>query len=187
MWMHTCVYFVWGGGGWSHGAALCRSHLPPHSTDTQGNGRRGGGFILEKGIGVQWSNGQQCWFYWWAKGKGHWLGVWKPIYPSIWQNSGPPLSSAASACLIRHAHPWNYALYEKGVYILHTCTHRPGANVSPNAWPRCGQRANWVYKHKHIPWEGRRQGCILCSLFCEGDSTLTKTAVSIIKDDAVAL
>lgn len=37
-------------GGVSHGTALCLSHLPPHSTDTQGNGRRGaeGVFILVK-------------------------------------------------------------------------------------------------------------------------------------------
>lgn len=33
-------------GGESHGAALCLSHLPPHSTDTQGNDRKGGEFIL---------------------------------------------------------------------------------------------------------------------------------------------
>lgn len=34
-------------GGASHGAALCLFHLPPHSSDTQGNGReRGGEFIL---------------------------------------------------------------------------------------------------------------------------------------------
>lgn len=62
MCVHICVcVFYWMGG--SLGAALCLSHLPPHSTDTQGNGRKGGEFILEKGIGVQWSNGQQCRFY----------------------------------------------------------------------------------------------------------------------------
>lgn len=44
-----CVYFA--GMGVSQGAALCLSHLLPHSTDTQGNGKKGGEFILEKGIG----------------------------------------------------------------------------------------------------------------------------------------
>lgn len=47
--LHVCVAVcvlccVWG-WWWSHGAALCLSHLPPHSTDTQGNGREGGGGI----------------------------------------------------------------------------------------------------------------------------------------------
>lgn len=44
----TCVcIFGWDrgccGGGGSHGAALCLFHLPPHSSDTQGNGREGVG------------------------------------------------------------------------------------------------------------------------------------------------
>lgn len=52
MCVHICVCILLDGGV-SHGAALCLSHLPPHSTDTQGNGRKGREFILEKGTGVQ--------------------------------------------------------------------------------------------------------------------------------------
>ncbi len=44
--VYMCVYFA--GGGWSHGAALCLSHLPPHSTDTQGNGKKGWGIHFGK-------------------------------------------------------------------------------------------------------------------------------------------
>lgn len=37
-----------GCGEGPQGPALCLSHLPPHSADTQGNGRKGGEFILAK-------------------------------------------------------------------------------------------------------------------------------------------
>lgn len=82
----VCVCFIgcWGAGvGGSHGAALCLSHLPPHSTDTQGNGGEGGEFILKEGLRVQRPNGQQCGFLLMARGKGQWRGVWKPIYQSL--------------------------------------------------------------------------------------------------------
>lgn len=48
--MRACVCVcVFGLGVQSLGAALCLLHLPPHSSDTQGNGReRGGEFILER-------------------------------------------------------------------------------------------------------------------------------------------
>lgn len=36
------------GGGGPQGPALCLSHLPPHSADTQGTGRKDGEFILAK-------------------------------------------------------------------------------------------------------------------------------------------
>lgn len=83
---YVCVCFIgcWGAReGGSHGAALCLSHLPPHSTDTQGNGREGGEFILKEGLRVQRPNGQQCGFLLMARGKGQWRCVWKPIYQSL--------------------------------------------------------------------------------------------------------
>lgn len=47
--IHVCV---WGGRWWwwwgPQGPALCLSHLPPHSADTQGTGRKDGEFILAK-------------------------------------------------------------------------------------------------------------------------------------------
>lgn len=125
---HVCIWFFGGEGG-SQGAALCLLHLPPHSSDTQGNGReRGGEFILgrKKRIRVHRSNGQQCWFHWWAKGKGHRLGVWKPIYQSIWQNSGPPPSRSTPVCLIRHTHPWLCLKWESdSLYFAHLHTDTP--------------------------------------------------------------
>lgn len=44
--IHVCVC-MWGGGG-PQGPALCLSHLPPHSADTQGTGRKDREFILAK-------------------------------------------------------------------------------------------------------------------------------------------
>lgn len=49
----VCVFVhshVCGGGCGEgpQGPALCLSHLPPHSADTQGNGIKGGEFILAK-------------------------------------------------------------------------------------------------------------------------------------------
>ena len=126
-----------GGGGLMGQLCVCPICHPTLLTPRGTAGRVGGGdSFWKKESGVQRSNGQQCRSYWRARGKGHRLGVWKPIYQSIWQNSGPPLSGSASVCLIRHAHPWNYASNEKGVHCIlrthtHTQTmHAPGANVS---------------------------------------------------------
>ena len=135
----ACIVLWGGGGGGGLMGQLCVCPIchPTLLTPRGTAGRVGGGdSFWKKESGVQRSNGQQCRSYWRARGKGHRLGVWKPIYQSIWQNSGPPLSGSASVCLIRHAHPWNYASNEKGVHCIlcahtHTQTmHAPGANVS---------------------------------------------------------
>lgn len=112
----TYVYFV-GGVGLMGRLCVCPICRPTLLTPKGMAGGVGDSF-WKKGIGVQWSNGQQCRFYWRAGVKGHRLCAWKPIYQSFWQNSGPPLSSSASYCLISHGSN------EKGVHcILHAHTH----------------------------------------------------------------
>lgn len=88
--VYMCVYFVEGvlvgwDGGVSHGTALCLSHLPPHSTDTQGNGRRGaeGGINFgKKESGSSGLMGNNAGFTDGPKAR-HTGWVWKPIYQSI--------------------------------------------------------------------------------------------------------
>lgn len=122
--LHVCIYTVCCVGGDLLGAALWPVPSATPLYWHPGEQQKGRGFIWKKekkrksGVGVQWSNGQQCRFYWRGKGTGHRLGAHTPIYQSFWQNSGPLLSRSVSVWLIRHAQPWNDA-WDEGRDALH--------------------------------------------------------------------